>query len=58
LGSSRKKRSTKTPALHVAVRLKPEDVARLDAHIPRLSTAWHEARRSDVLRMAILRGSP
>ena len=51
-----KKRSTKKPTEHVAVRLKPEDVARIDAQIPRLSTPWLEATRSDVLRAALFKG--
>jgi hypothetical protein len=44
------------PKQHVAVRLSPELVARLDALIPRLSTEWHEATRSDVLRALLLKG--
>jgi hypothetical protein len=40
----------------VAVRLKPEEVARIDAQIPRLSEPWREAKRSDVLRLVILKG--
>jgi predicted DNA-binding protein len=44
------------PKQHVAVRLPPELVARLDALIPRLSTEWREATRSDVLRALLLKG--
>lgn len=46
------------PKIHVAVRLSQGEVERIDALIPRLSTDWHEANRSDVLRAAIVRGLP
>jgi hypothetical protein len=41
---------------HVAVRLKPAELARLDAQARRLSTSWRDATRSDALRAAILKG--
>lgn len=39
---------------HVAVRLEPEAVARVDALIPRFTTPWRRATRSEVLRACIL----
>ena len=44
------------PKQHVAVRIAVELVARIDALIPRLTTRWHEAKRSDVLRAILLIG--
>lgn len=41
---------------HVAVRLDAETLARVDALVPGLSTPWHNAKRSDALRMLILEG--
>jgi hypothetical protein len=41
---------------HVAVRLDTETVARVDALVPGLSSAWHRAKRSDALRYLILEG--
>lgn len=41
---------------HVAVRLDEETLARVDALIPTLSTSWHRAKRSDVLRALIHAG--
>jgi hypothetical protein len=41
---------------HVAMRLDPETVARVDALLPGLSSAWHTAKRSDALRYLILAG--
>ncbi len=41
---------------HVAVRLDEETLARVDALIPTLSTPWHQAKRSDVLRALIHAG--
>ncbi len=46
----------KPPTQHVALRLDDATIARLDAFIPRLSTEWHKATRSEVLRAAILLG--
>lgn len=43
---------------HVALRLDPALIARIDALIPLLSTEWRKARRSDVLRKVILSGLP
>ena len=45
-----------TPKEHVAVRLAVDLVARIDALIPRLTTPWHEANRSDVLRAIVIAG--
>jgi len=50
--------SASGPALHVAVRLEPAVVARIDALRDELSTDWHTAKRSDVLRAVIARGLP
>ncbi len=44
------------PAQHVAVRLDEAVVARIDALIPKLSTEWLAAKRSDALRAVILLG--
>jgi len=41
---------------HVAVRLDEQTLARVDALIPVLSTAWRRAKRSDVLRALIHAG--
>jgi hypothetical protein len=41
---------------HVAVRLDPPTLDRLDILREVLSTEWHEANQSDVLRAAILSG--
>jgi hypothetical protein len=41
---------------HVAVRLDEETIARIDALVPGLSSAWHTAKRSDALRAVILAG--
>jgi hypothetical protein len=46
--------STKPPA--AAVRLSAATMARVDALIPGLSSAWHKANRSDALRFVILAG--
>ena len=43
---------------HVAVRMDDTLLARVDALIPVLSTNWHRASRSDVLRACILAGLP
>jgi hypothetical protein len=40
----------------VAVRLDPHQVAQVDALIPVLSTPWHGATRSDVLRAVVIHG--
>jgi len=50
------KRGTKKPKDHVAVRLEPEEIARLKALIPRLSEPWRTATISDVMRAALLKG--
>ena len=41
---------------HVAVRLDPPTLERLDILREVLSTEWHEATQSDVLRAVILNG--
>lgn len=41
---------------HVAVRLDPNTLSRVDAACVRLSTPWHTATRSDGLRALIMRG--
>jgi|HubBroStandDraft_4_1064222.scaffolds.fasta_scaffold537361_2 hypothetical protein len=41
---------------HVAVRLDEPTLAQVDALIPVLSTPWHKAKRSDVLRALIHAG--
>ncbi len=41
-----------------AVRIGEDVQERLDALVPKLSTAWHEATRSDVLRAVLMRGLP
>jgi hypothetical protein len=41
---------------HVAVRLDPATLERLDILREVLSTEWHEATQSDVLRAVILNG--
>jgi len=38
---------------HTAVRLRADAVARIDAMLPRFSTPWHEATRSEVVRELI-----
>jgi hypothetical protein len=45
-----------SPKIHIGVRLDPEHVAQVDALIPALSTPWHGATRSDVLRAVVIRG--
>jgi hypothetical protein len=45
-------------AQHIAFRLDPPAVARVDALIPFLSSAWHKAKRSDVLRALVLEALP
>ena len=45
-----------SPKEHVAVRLDNETLSRVDALAEVLSTPWHEATRSDVLRAVILAG--
>lgn len=42
--------------LHIAVRVSPDVVKRLDAMIPSLSTSWRKATRSDAVRAAIVAG--
>jgi hypothetical protein len=42
--------------VHVAVRLDAEQAAEVDALIPTLSTRWHRATRSDVLRFVVIEG--
>ena len=41
---------------HLAVRLDKAMLSRLDAFKDVLTTPWHEATRSDILRALILRG--
>lgn len=50
--------TTRAAADHVAVRLDDATRDRVDALIPSLSTDWHKANRSDVLRAVLLRGLP
>jgi hypothetical protein len=38
---------------HVAVRLDEETLARIDALTTKLSTEWHEATRSEAMRLLI-----
>lgn len=38
---------------HVAVRLDEETLARIDALAAKLSTEWHDATRSEALRLLI-----
>jgi hypothetical protein len=45
-----------TQTKHIAVRIDTETVARVDALVPGLSSAWHRAKRSDALRYLILAG--
>jgi hypothetical protein len=45
-----------SPKDHVAVRLDNLTLERVDALKDVLSTAWHEATRSDILRALILTG--
>lgn len=39
---------------HVAVRLDPAIIARIDALLPAFSFTWHQASRSEILRALIL----
>jgi hypothetical protein len=41
---------------HLSVRLKEEEIARVDAVKASLSSDWHPATRSDALRALILAG--
>jgi hypothetical protein len=41
---------------HIAVRLEPEFAAKIDAVVQELSTEWHQAKRSDALRMLLAKG--
>jgi hypothetical protein len=41
---------------HISVRLNQAIIDRADALIPTLTTPWHTANRSDVLRAVILAG--
>lgn len=43
---------------HIAFRLDPSAVERLDALIPSLSQPWFSAKRSDVLRALVLEALP
>jgi hypothetical protein len=51
----RKPRARKSKE-HVAVRLAPDLVVKIDALTKELSTEWHKAKRSDALRLVIIRG--
>ena len=42
----------------IAVRLEEDVIAKLDALAARLSTTWHQANRSDMVRAAIVEGIP
>ncbi len=46
----------KAPARHVAVRLDPSTLARVDALVPFYSQPWRTAKRSDALRALIRAG--
>jgi hypothetical protein len=41
---------------HVSVRLANTEIDRVDALIARCSTRWHQATRSDVLRLLLIQG--
>ena len=41
---------------HVAVRLDDATLAKVDALLPTMSTAWHTPTRSDAVRYAIVEG--
>lgn len=43
---------------HVSVRLDDATIARIDALIPAYSSVWLTAKRSDVMRAALLAGLP
>jgi len=47
-----------TKACQFAIRLEDDLVQKADALIPKLSTPWHTATRSDVLRATIEVGLP
>jgi hypothetical protein len=47
---------TEAKTKHIAVRLNSDTVARVDALVPGLSSAWHKAKRSDAIRYLILAG--
>jgi hypothetical protein len=48
--------TTPTKPVHVAVRLDVDTLARVDAIVPGLSSAWHRATRSDAVRLLIVEG--
>src|SRR5262245_4100567 len=52
----RKSEESGRPKDHVAVRLSPDLVTEVHALIPEMSTDWHQATISDVLRMLIIKG--
>ena len=41
-----------------AIRLDDDLLDRIDALVPKLSTPWHEATRTDVIRACLLEGLP
>jgi hypothetical protein len=51
-----KPKAKRSSARHVAVRLDPEVIDRIDALLADVSSAWIAANRSDVLRKVILSG--
>jgi predicted DNA-binding protein len=51
-------RPTMAKGYQFALRLEDDLLQKLDALIPRLSTPWHQATRSDVIRAAIEVGLP
>jgi hypothetical protein len=53
---SRRKPVAEGHPSHVAVRLDPATIDRVDALVPALTTPWRQATRSDVLRMLVLAG--
>lgn len=46
----------KEPMVHLGARIPESMAARLDALIPSLSTTWHDANKSDALRLVLGRG--
>jgi hypothetical protein len=49
-------KTTHPPSHHIAVRLDEAVVERIDALLPQLSAPWHEATRSDALRLLLGKG--
>ena len=53
--TTKKARVHKTKG-HIAVSLELDLVAKIDAVVRELSTQWHQANRSDALRMLLAKG--